>query len=101
MPDDPTSSSPDDEGEVEDFIEILGDEVPGIGTLRKAYRLLKKKLSKEYREEIRRLRKTQDGLIATTSEQTKIIALLRRRNEELERELEGYKEKERNQNPGL
>jgi len=77
------SDMPKETGEVDDFddleelIEFAGDELPGLGTIKRLYRFVKKKLSREYREEIARLRKKEKILIRTIDDLSNSVRPLR------------------------
>lgn len=88
MPDDDPPDIPDEDLEgIEDIAEAAEDEVPVWGTAKRVYRLVKKRLSKEYRKEIRRLHKKEKILIDTIDKQNENIQDLRRYIDELERQL--------------
>ena len=103
MPDNDPPDTPDDDLEdLEDITEAIGDEIPGVGTARRLYRLIKKRLSKEYRKEISRLRKKEKILIKTIDQQNQSISDLRKYIDDLERrlkELEDNAEPDDNEDP--
>ncbi|MEQ8694479.1 MAG: hypothetical protein RIC85_04025 [Gammaproteobacteria bacterium] len=76
------------EDELGDLEEVFGDEVPVWGTAKRLYRYLKKKLSKEYREQIRLLRQNEKILIRNIDQQNQTIADLRKYISSLENRIE-------------
>jgi hypothetical protein len=82
-----------DEGLLDDISDseiwdIVTEETPGIGRLKRLYRYVKRALAREYIREIKQLKKKEDTLISAMRDQTTIIALQRRQIRELESKLE-------------
>lgn len=89
---DPPDIPEDELEDLEDLTELIGDEIPVLGTVRRVYRFVRKKLSKEYIEKIRRLRQKEKILIKTIDQQNQNILDLRNYISGLEarlKELEG------------
>jgi hypothetical protein len=80
-------SIPDDlAGEIADseLWDVIAEETPGIGRLRRLYRYVKRSLSREYINEIRNLKKREDALINTLRAQTEVITSMRQYIKQLE-----------------
>ena len=69
--------------------DIVTEETPGFGRLKRLYRYVKRNLAREYITEIRKLKRREDALIATLRDQTTVIHLLRQHIKELENQLGG------------
>lgn len=69
--------------------DIVTEETPGIGRLKRLYRYVKRNLAREYITEIRKLKQREEALIATLRDQTMVILLLRQHIKELENSLGG------------
>lgn len=85
----------DESDEFEDFLylaEMAQEEVPGLGTIRRLYRLVKQKLSKEYREEISRLRKKEKILVGAIDQQSENAKILRNYIQSLELKIDSLNE---------
>jgi len=71
-----------------EILDIVAEETPGIGRLKRLYKYVKRALASEYIREIRQLKKREDALISAMRDQNTVITLLRREIRELEVKLE-------------
>ena len=60
-----------------ELVEGVADEIPILGRVRRVYKLIEKKITKPYRQEISRLKKIQETLLTTINNQNDNIKLLR------------------------
>jgi len=91
MPQDPPPEPPGIPEEAEDIFDLVTDETPGVGTFKRIYRLAKRRISKEYIEEINKLRAKLELLDGVLQEQAASSAALRKYIEKLEQEIEELK----------
>lgn len=73
-----------DDDDVSSLAEFLLEEIPGPGTLKRMYAYVKKRISKEYIAEIKRLRKIEESLATSLKTEAEIINTLRNYIEALE-----------------
>jgi len=82
--DDPESTELPDDDDDDDFWDTFIEEGLGIGQIKRIARAIKKRLSREYRDEIRRLRKKENIMVRSLENQNEHIKNLKEIIAELE-----------------
>lgn len=76
-PDQGSSDIPEDIDDFEDLIELGGQLTPGVGTVLRVYRFLKRRISREYIEEIKKLRKEKEIVLRNMEDQAALTQVVR------------------------